>query len=159
MKIYKVGMILLITMLTMSSASIAQTFSGSIGQVVNHNAWIDLNTWTRKFRGAYEFVPGVWVSMTGSAKDGRFKVDGWFTVPARITANSILGDGVQLWKMSGGVRRGNNVSSLRPRLGSFSERRSSGGARSGSRSISTSAPSAIGIIPETISDRFAAVVG
>lgn len=80
------------------ASSIAQSFTGSVGLVVSHSAKIDLNTWTRKFRGTFEFVPGLWLPMTGTAKDGRFKVDGWFETRAKITATRIEGDGVLLWR-------------------------------------------------------------
>lgn len=87
----------LLALLFLLSVGYAQTFSGHVGFVTIHRAEITL-TRTASFAGWYEFVPGLKLPITGRISGGWFRVDGWFETRVKMTGNSILGDGVWLWR-------------------------------------------------------------
>ncbi len=89
---------LVLTLILASAIANSQAYQGTLGSVVSFPAQIELNKWTRYFKGWYEFVPGVRIGITGRAVPGWFEVDGWFKTRAVVTNHSIQGDGVWLFR-------------------------------------------------------------
>lgn len=73
-----------------------QILTGYLGMVVPQRAEIKIGR-RQTFTGRFEVVPGQWAPIAGDFRHDTFTVNGWFSAPAVVTDDRIIGDGVDLW--------------------------------------------------------------